>query len=223
MHPIERLRFVARARGVPGDLLAAEATAALMTFAGEPAALVAGCRRVLSRQPGCGPLWWACARLLTADDIRRVASATIAALEGDTTEAALSMALFDEPEIDEPAPDGTDLPRPASGHGGEPHRRAQLVRAHAIGDGGAIVDASQMDALDPTRGPRWLVGGVGVHLSDAMWASLAEHWSESPGGSEDLVPLDAFTHVVGPDGPLPTAALGDADCPVAPELFRLAG
>lgn len=180
-----------------------EATAALMTFADDPAALVAGCRRVLSRQPGYGPLWWACARLLTAENLRMVARETIAMLEEDTTEAALSIALFDEPEQDEYA--------------------AQLVRAHAIGDGGAIVDSNDLDRLDHESEPRWLVAGVGVHLNAPMWASLVEHWSAGPAGSQDLVPIEQFTHFVGPDGPLPMVALGEADCPTAPELFRLAG
>jgi hypothetical protein len=211
VHPIERLRFVARAQGVPGDVLAMEATAALMTFADDPAALVAGCRRVLSRQCGCGPLWWACARLLTADDLRRVARETISALEGDTTEAALSIALFgDHDAADHDA-------------GAQESARPQLVRAHAIGDGGAIVDASDLDRMDPDAEPRWLVAGVGVHLSDPMWASLVEHWSAARAGDQDLVPVDRFTHFVGPDGPLPLVALGEADCPVASELFRLAG
>ncbi len=209
MHPIERLRFVARARGVPGDVLAMEATAALMTFADDPAALVAGCRRVLSRQSGCGPLWWACSRLLTADDLRATARETIAALEGDTTEAALSIALFG----DHDAEDRESLES----------SRPQLVRAHAIGGGCAIVDASELDAMDPDSGQRWLVAGVGVHLSDPMWSSLVQHWSAARPGDQDLVTVDRFTHFVGPDGPLPLVALGEADCPVASELFRLAG
>ncbi|MGI9578148.1 MAG: hypothetical protein ACR2OH_08125 [Microthrixaceae bacterium] len=205
MHPIERLRFVARAQGVPGDVLATEATAALMTFADDPPALVAGCRRVLSRQAGCGPLWWACARLLTADDVRSVARDSIAQLEGDTTAAALSIALFDHSEVDESEVD------------------EQLVRAHAIGDGGAVVDATDLRHFDSEADERWLVAGVGVHLSTPMWGSLVEHWSTTSSDSEDLVPLDQFTHFVGPDGPLPLVALGEPDCPVAPELFRLAG
>lgn len=204
---------------MPGDVLAMEATAALMTFADDPAALVAGCRRVLSRQRGCGPLWWACARLLTADDLRGVARDTISALEGDTTEAALSIALFS----DHDAHDHDAHEHDAGLRQSDESRRPQLVRAHAIGDGGAIVDSSDLDGIDPSSDARWLVAGVGVHLSDPMWASLVEHWSETRPGEQDLVPVDLFTHFVGPDGPLPLVALGEADCPVASELFRLAG
>ncbi len=199
---------MARAQGVPGDVLAAEATAALMTFSEDPAALVAGCRRVLSRQVGCGQLWWACARLLTSERVHEAARATIEALEGDTTGAALSLSLDLDPDSDAVQP--------------------IVVDAHAIGDGGAIVDAyaaEDLDApFDDDHAPqRWLVAGVGVQLSAPMWGSLVEHWSAEPRSGEDLVPLDRFTHFVGPDGPLPLVALGEPDCPVAPELFRLVG
>lgn len=206
MHPIERLRFVARAEGVPGEVLAIEATAALMTFAEDPAALVAASRRVLARQVSCGPLWWACARLLTAGRVRDAGAETIALLEGDTTQVALSWALDPDPDDDPSA--------------------ERVVEARAVGDGGAIVDASGLADLEVGRDDRrstWLVTGVGTHLSDPMWSSVLEHWSASPRRDEELVPLEWFTHFVGPDGPLPMVALGEADCPVAPELFRLAG
>jgi len=204
MHPIERLRFVARAEGVPGEVLAVEAASALMTFADDPAALVAASRRVLSRQVSCGPLWWVCARMLTADRIRDAGLQSIDLLESDTTGAAGSLAL--DLRGDAPAP--------------------VMVQALAVGDGGAVVVAPQWEALSSHRGddnPRWLVGGVGCRLSDPMWSSLVEHWSTTPRRGEDLVPLDAFTHLVGPDGPVPIEALGPPDCPVAPELFRLVG
>jgi len=200
VHPIERLRFVARAEGVPAEVLAVEATTALMTFADEPAALVAGCRRVLSRQLSCGPLWWACARLLTADDIRGTAIETVRALEGDTTGPALSLAI--DPDADDP---------PA------------LVRALAIGDGSAVAVADQLDAARDSGAPVWLVGGVGRQLCDPLWSALVEHWTLDPRRNEDLVTLSEFTHLVGPDGPVPISATRPADCPVAPELFRLAG
>lgn len=224
MHPIERLRFVARANGVPGEVLACEATAALATFAEDPAALLAGCRRVLARQVACGQLWWACARLLTAQDVRRCAAETIDELQGDTTEAALSLALDLDPR----------------GHAGDPaddlDAGPTVVEATAVGHGSALAYAS--DLPDRPAGSRpggagtggagapdpvWLRVPVGIHLADAMFDALVDHLPEPPPGGLELVPLDRFTHVCGPDGPLPLVALGEADCPVAPELFRLAG
>ncbi len=175
VHPIERLRFVARAEGVPGDVLAMEATAAFTTFADDPAALVAGSRRVLSRQLGCGPLWWACARLLTADRMRRGRT-------GDHFSARGRHHRCRPVPVDRRRRPGGRCVR---------HRRRRSSRRRV-----------RPRRLDDDRGPRWLVAGVGVHLSDPLWSSLVEHWSAGHRTSEDLVPLDRFTHFVGPDGPL---------------------
>jgi hypothetical protein len=68
MHPIERLRFVARATGADTDLLARETAGALAGFADDPAGLVMACRRIVARHPLSGPLWWLCSRVLVASD-----------------------------------------------------------------------------------------------------------------------------------------------------------
>lgn len=68
MHPIERLRFVARASGAPVDDLVAEAAASLAGFSQDPVALVTACRRLVDRHAAVGPLWWLCARTLLAAD-----------------------------------------------------------------------------------------------------------------------------------------------------------
>lgn len=66
MHPIERLRYVARSSGAPQAVLVRETAAALGGLGFDPAGLVTACRRVLDRHPTSGPLWWLCARILTA-------------------------------------------------------------------------------------------------------------------------------------------------------------
>jgi hypothetical protein len=68
MHPIERLRYVARASGVPQRVLVQETAAALASFGSDPQGLVTACRRIVSRQPTSGPLLWFAARVLTAGD-----------------------------------------------------------------------------------------------------------------------------------------------------------
>lgn len=68
MHPIERLRYVARSSGAPQAVLVRETAAALGGLGFDPAGLVTACRRVLDRHPTSGPLWWLCARVLTAVD-----------------------------------------------------------------------------------------------------------------------------------------------------------
>ena len=85
MHPIERLRYVARAGDADPALLAEEAAEALGSLAYEPRALVPACRRLIEFHPRCAPLWWVCARVLTAGDPRRAAGEAIDELTEDPT------------------------------------------------------------------------------------------------------------------------------------------
>src|SRR5438270_9921591 len=68
VHPIERLRMVARAAGEGPALLAQEAAGALAAFADDPPGLVTACRRLVGRQPTSGPMWWLATRVLTAGE-----------------------------------------------------------------------------------------------------------------------------------------------------------
>lgn len=180
-----------------------------MTFADQPAALVAACRRVLARQTCCGPLWWACARLLTAEDIWVTAHETISMLEDDPTESALSYALGEH--------------QTGSDRDGSP---VEVLRARALGDTMVLLAEPQgaRTGVVPD-GPRWLVAGMGTALCEPMWGALVQA-AETIGASQGrptLTELSSFTHVVGPFGPVPLPATGEPDCPVAPELFTLAG
>jgi hypothetical protein len=93
MHPIERLRYVARAGDADPALLAEEAAEALGSLAREPRALVPACRRLLEFHPTCGPLWWVCARLLVADDLREAAGAAVDLLVEDPTAEELAASI----------------------------------------------------------------------------------------------------------------------------------
>lgn len=73
MHPIEQLRYVARASGADANLLVEEAASALSVFGRDPAAMLTACRRLLTRQPVIGPLWWMCSHMVTAADARAAA------------------------------------------------------------------------------------------------------------------------------------------------------
>ncbi len=68
MHPIERLRHVARADEAPIDEVFRASVVSLAGFADDPAALVTACRRLLERHAGNGPIRWLCARVLSAAD-----------------------------------------------------------------------------------------------------------------------------------------------------------
>lgn len=69
MHPIERLRYVARAEGASPSALVSEAAAALAGFGDDPVGMVTACRRLVDRHPSVGPLWWLAARVLTAGEM----------------------------------------------------------------------------------------------------------------------------------------------------------
>lgn len=93
MHPIERLRYVARASGVDPGMLVQEVAGALAGFAGDPAALVTACRRMVDRHPASGPVWWLCARVLCAGDPRSEAWQAVDDVENDPTTAELANAF----------------------------------------------------------------------------------------------------------------------------------
>ena len=99
MHPIERLRYVARSQGAPASLLVQESAGALGAFWDEPAGLVAACRRIIDRQLTCGPLWWLCARLLCSPEPRTEARAAVTELTEDPTFLRLAAALPEDSTV----------------------------------------------------------------------------------------------------------------------------
>ena len=95
MHPIERLRYVARASGAPQSALVQETAAALASFGSDPQGLVTACRRIVSRQPTSGPLLWFAARVLTAGDPANEIWVAAGEVQADRTTAELALALPD--------------------------------------------------------------------------------------------------------------------------------
>jgi hypothetical protein len=85
VHPIERLRYVARARGADAESLVRETAGALRGLGLDTAGLVVACRRIVERHPTCGPLWWLCARMLTSADPTAAARAAVDEIERDPT------------------------------------------------------------------------------------------------------------------------------------------
>jgi hypothetical protein len=70
-----------------------ETASALAGLGLDPAGLVTACRRIVERHPASGPLWWLCARTLTAADPLAEAWRCVAAIEEDTTGQQLATAL----------------------------------------------------------------------------------------------------------------------------------
>ena len=171
MHPIERLRHVARSSDVASSALVAETAAALRAFGGDPQGLVTACRRIVARQPTAGPLWYLAARALTAADGLAEAQRVAAEVADDRTPRELAHAL----------PDGATVLVP----GWPDHTAAALSRRGDLrvlvvdsgGDGGALVDAlvrAEVDAFDvPDRGAGSAATQADLVVVEAMAAGPA--------------------------------------------------
>jgi hypothetical protein len=99
MHPIEHLRYVARAQGADPASLAEEAAHALGSLRADPAGLVVACRRIVERHPFVGPLWWVCANVTTSAEPFDAVWELASAIRDDRTGAELGAALPDEATV----------------------------------------------------------------------------------------------------------------------------
>lgn len=99
MHPIERLRHVARAEGAGASLLVREAAGALAGFGADPPGMVTACRRLVERHPAVGPMWWLAAKVLAAGEPVAAAWRAADELDGDPTPAALAKELPDDATV----------------------------------------------------------------------------------------------------------------------------
>lgn len=89
VHPIERLRYVARSSGGDQRLLVRETATAIAGLDLDPAGLVVACRRLVERHPSSGPLWWLCANLVTSPDPLREAWGLANQIDEDPTPGEL--------------------------------------------------------------------------------------------------------------------------------------
>lgn len=166
MHPIERLRYVARASGADQTLLVRETAQALAAFHDDPPGLVAACRRIVDRHPTSAPLWWLCARVLTSPDGRRDAWAAVEEIERDCTPAELGFALSEDVTacvIGWPELIGEALPRRGD---------VDVLAVDALGEGSGLVRRllhAGIDAADvPTSGLGAAVASADVLLLEAV-------------------------------------------------------
>ena len=233
VHPMERLRYVARADGAGVASLVEAAARALAGLGDDYAGLVTGCRQMVDRHPSVGPMWWLTSRMLCGERPRDEAWAVVEALEADPTSRELAAALPQDavavvlgwPELTAAAL----------------HRRGDVrVRAvDALGDGAALVGVladAGVDAVEvPESGvgaavarhqglPVWVVAGEGRILPDRLWRALLARLDD--GGDpwdadEEVVPLSLVDVVAGPWGSLsPSEAAVRTDCPIAAELSK---
>lgn len=93
MHPIERLRYLARSSGSDQRVLVGETASALRSMGFDPAGLVVSCRRIVERHPTSGPLWWLCAHMLTSGEPGSTARDLAGQIDLDPTPDLLVEAL----------------------------------------------------------------------------------------------------------------------------------
>jgi hypothetical protein len=166
VHPIERLRYVARASGADQALLVEETAQALGAFTGDPTGLVTACRRIVDRHPTSAPLWWLCARVLTGPDPDREAWHAVEEISDDPTSAELAHALPDGSTVcvvGWPEQVGEALPRRGD---------VVVLAVDALGEGSGLVRrlmAVGMDAIDvPTTGLGAAVAASDLVLVEAL-------------------------------------------------------
>lgn len=99
MHPIEHLRYVARASGADASSLVREAATALASLRADHANLVIAGRRIVERHPEIGALWWMCARLLTSDEPTSLAWEIADQIDRDPTPGHVSARLPDDATV----------------------------------------------------------------------------------------------------------------------------
>ena len=89
---MELLRLVVQAGGSAREV-ALGAAQALSPVAGNPAALLTGCRRLVARRPGSGPLVWLAARALCAPNPAEALRQSEALLRADPTPDRIGASL----------------------------------------------------------------------------------------------------------------------------------
>ena len=148
MHPIERLRYVARASGGDPAVLVRETAAALAdVLRVEPIGLVPACRRLIDRHLTSGPVWWLASRMLTAADAAAEAWAAASEMERDLTADVLVAELPDDATVT--IVGWPDLAAAAL------HRRGDLVVlvGDAFGDGAALARRLDNAGIEATEVP----------------------------------------------------------------------
>jgi hypothetical protein len=96
VHPIEHLRYVARAHGADPTALVEETAHALGSLHFDPSGLVVACRRIVERHPFTGALWWLCANVVTSAEPFESVWELAEEIRADRTGAELAAALPDD-------------------------------------------------------------------------------------------------------------------------------
>jgi hypothetical protein len=200
----------------------------------EVPALVPACRRLLDRQPGCGPLWWLAARVLSAGDPVTEAQQCARDLEDDPTSVLMLQAL----------PEGARVVRRGD-MGDVASAELVVLEVDALGPTGMVADSSFTGLLRAARSaevPVWVEAGVGRVLPSALWEAMTARLGSSqrrevhgsrpgvnarpartpvPRGHSTLLDHRGVELVVGPEGAQSLQrAIADSCVPGPPELLE---
>jgi hypothetical protein len=185
MHPIERLRYVARSHGGDQRMLVRETADAISDLDLDPAGIVVTCRRIVERHPTSGPLWWLCASILASTDPAREAWRLTEYIESDPTPGLLANVLADgvrvcvigwpdlvgealirRGEVTAIVVDSGDFGHRLSRRLSESDVQAELVPAAGIA---AAVGASDLVLIDAVAaGPDGALAALGSHAAAAV-------------------------------------------------------
>lgn len=242
MHPLERLRYVARNPLGPVEPLIEESAAALSSFSDDPRGLLTSCRSLLERRGHCGPLVWLAARMVASMDAHDEAIDIVEAMDCDTSGWMLSDALcalgddFNALKVvavgEISAIDTILYVTPDWNCTGpeDPSRATEadvaVVASDCAGPSEALVPAEALPVVEVARDagtPVWLYTGAGRMLPEAMWDAMSKRFVPDDLSDLGLSVLDLgrfVTSVVTPSGlHTPAEAARQSDCPVVLELF----
>lgn len=251
MHPIERIRSLARATHLDPPTIAVEAADAIAeTCEWEAeAAAVSVARRLLAWHPFVGPLWYSAGRILHAVDPSIEAVRLADELLDDPTALMLDAAIPEDavpivcghaPGVDAVARRG--MVRVES----DANPVLVLVCATALGPDGLFAPAPALEMVQravESDGRVWAVAGRGTAVDARLWARLTDLHARGCSGPRsrvvsnawwdfddfggpaelDLVPLDCVSFVCGPDGLVEPAEAAAAATPAPVELLDAAG
>ena len=99
VHPIEHLRYVARAQGADAASLVEETAHALGSLRFDPSGIVVACRRIVQRHPFTGALWWLCATVTTSTEPFEAVWELAEEIRSDRTGAELGAELPDDATV----------------------------------------------------------------------------------------------------------------------------
>lgn len=196
MHPIERLRYVARSGTAPDRILVAESMPALAQFSSEPNALLVSLRQLIARQPDSPGLLCLAANMVNALDSLEAGYEVVDAFDADrTTDIAEAVAIAEA--------GGTDV-----------------IDSIASGPSEILCPLGTAAWIDSARAAgrsAIVVTPYGSRLPRLLWAAFKGR-NHDPERHE-TIDLDRFDNVLSADG-IAELTSWVPDCPDVAELAR---